>query len=102
MNHAILGEILAKESRFPQSEIFFANLKGAFKYTLVGDWASDYFTMYSGNKVTINTFSWQNFLCTFHAYFGDFENNSDRLAKNGRKPNLGTSLLVDKIIFTRF
>ena len=26
MNHAISGEILAKESRFPRSEIFFANL----------------------------------------------------------------------------
>ena len=26
MNHAISGEILAKESRFPQSEIFFATL----------------------------------------------------------------------------
>ena len=57
MNDAISGEILAEESRFPQSEIFFANLKGAFKYTLVGDGGSDYFTMYSGNKVTRNTFS---------------------------------------------
>ena len=26
MNHAVLGEILAKESRFPGSEIFFATL----------------------------------------------------------------------------